>query len=74
MLDDDPSMALPSSAAHQIVPFFDARLKSGLEIAGFRETGLGVNWVIRHISPLADTGKFPHFPPFRADAFVMRRP
>jgi hypothetical protein len=65
-------MTLATSA--RFGPYFDAVLKPHFERAGYHETAAGINSLIRRISPLADTGKFPHFPPFRQGAFVQRRP
>jgi hypothetical protein len=72
MLDEAPDIVLPAS--HKFGPFFESCLRRPLEAAGFQETANGLNWVIRNITPLAHTGKFPHFPPLRHDAFMTRRP
>jgi len=54
--------------------FYNSELKAHFERAGLHENASGVNSIIRKISPLADTGKFPHFPALRQGAFEYRRP
>jgi len=54
--------------------FYNSNLKILVEGAGLDEAAAGINNIIRKISPLADTGKFPHFPALRQGAFERRRP
>jgi hypothetical protein len=71
-LDENPEMTL--APARRFEPFFERDLKPVLERNGIHESGPGVERLIRSISPLADTNRYPHFPPLRVGAFTTRRP
>jgi hypothetical protein len=78
LLDQDRDLVFPPRTVGPggavFAAWFGKTLEPSLKNAGILESAFGVEALVQRISPLADTGKFPHFPPFRDGAFAMRRP